>query len=506
MTRIRTAFAGIALGSVVLVAAIPVHAGNRKPVAPPPELAQYIADVRKADLIENDEARCKAYPDLPDNLWRPGAAQGRCTILRAPAWSLDEIDRLLATPDGVAELERGFAALLDGHYNDQSQREQIFVSLNVFDGSARAGEISQRWLKLSPKSAFALTAAGIHLGTSGWNARGSAFMRETPEENVRRMGELFAQAVPLYVKALEIEPRLSVACYKLNGIGRSSSSQLEQYARAHCMKVDPDSYYLAWEWITSAEPRWGGSEDALRRAVAYAAARTERNPILGALLGEGAGERPSMADDYGTVVDELAAAARMGPSASLTSMTGSGYWSKDDPWPAVVYYSQATRFLPREAKYRYARAAILNDYLHDVAWARSDMLVAVELEPDNPKFNYMLGLATEEVIGQKEARPHYKRAMTGDWRQRAMQRNCQTYFVPQIQDGALNCSLGLVDEFPQSGDAWQLRAWALVMTDDPAAPEAIKRFEAVATTDDHRHDLAQMKSRFRPQGTAKSGK
>ncbi|UNK49522.1 hypothetical protein MNR01_00285 [Lysobacter sp. S4-A87] len=465
-----------------------------------------MADARKADAIDNDEARCKAYPDLPGNLWRPGAAQGRCTILRAPAWSLDEIDSLLATPEGVAELERGFAALLDGHYNDQSQREQIFISLNVFDGSARAGEVSQRWLKLAPKSAFALTAAGIHLGTSGWNARGGAYIGKTSKDKVQRMGEFFAQAVPLYVKALEIEPRLSVACYKLNGIGRSSSSQLEQYARAHCMKVDPDSYYLAWEWITSAEPRWGGSEDALRSAVAYAAARTDRNPILGALLGEGAGDRPSMADNYGSVVDELAAAARMGPSAGLTSMAGAGYWNKGDPWQAVVFYSQATRFQPSDADYRYARAAVLYDYLHDYAWARADMLEAVALEPDNPKFNYLLGLTTEREIGQKEARPYYKRAMSGDWRQRALLRHCQTYFVPQIQQEAQSCSLGLVDEFPQSGDAWQVRAWALVMVDDPAASEAIKRFEAVATTDDHRHDLAELKSRLRRDGAPKTGK
>ena len=99
---------------------------------------------------------------------------GRCTILRAPAWSLDDIDRLLATPEGVAELERGFANLLDAHYTDQSQREQIFIAFGVFDESKRAGDVSQRWLKLAPESAFANTAAGVHLGASGWKARGKA--------------------------------------------------------------------------------------------------------------------------------------------------------------------------------------------------------------------------------------------------------------------------------------------------------------------------------------------
>ena len=204
------------------------------------------------------------------------------------------------------------------------------------------------------------------------------------------------------------------------------------------MKVDPDSYYLAWEWITSAQPRWGGSEDQLRHAVAYAAARTDRNPILGALLGEGAGDRPSRADDYGTVVDELVAAARMGPSAATVLR-----------WPATATGARTTRGLPSSttrrqpvpARTRRATAtpapAVLYDYLYDAAWARTDLLVAVRLEPDNPKYNYLLGQTTEDVEGPAAAaRPYFKRAMVGQYRQSAMQRYCETFMIPQIQKEA----------------------------------------------------------------------
>lgn len=512
MTRTRTVFAGIALGGAILIGAGQARAGNPPaPLKPPPEFAQYIAGVRKADAIENAEARCNAYPDLPGNQWRAGAAQGRCSILRAPAWSLDDIDRLLATPEGVAELERGFAALLDAHYKDQSQREQIFIALNVFDGDDRAGEIARRWLKLAPDSAFANTASGVYLGGAGWKARGTAYIGKTPAEQVERMGQFFAQAVPLYVKALEIEPRLSVACYKLNAIGRSSSSALEEYARAHCMKVDPDSYFLALEWITSAQPRWGGSEEKLRRAVAYAAARTDRNPLLGALLGEDTGDKASLANDYGAVIDDLIGAARMGPSASVTGMAGGGYWNKDDPWPAVVYYSQATRFRPDEARYRFGRASVLYYYLYDAAWARSDMLVAVKLEPDNAKFNWLLGLATEDVKGTAAARPYYKRAMTGEYRQRAMQRYCETYMIPQIQPESLACSRGLVEEFPRSAEAWGTRAFSLINANDPAALQAVERFRELADPNnrDHQVNLESMKvwqAHAAPRGAAKGGK
>lgn len=509
MTRNRIVLTGIALVSAIFAIATHVHAARPTPESPPAEWAQYIAEVRKADAIENDEARCKAYPDLPGNQWRPGAAQGRCTLLRAPAWSLDDIDRLLATPEGLEQLERGFAALLDGHYNDPAQREQIFVTFNVFDASPRAGEIARRWLKQAPKSAFAHTAVGTHLFTAGWDARGGAYVKDTPEDKFKRMYEFFAQAVPEYVEALQIEPRLSVACYKLHSIGRQSSDQLQQYAMSHCMRTDPDSYWVAWEGILAAQPRWGGSDEQLRMAVAYAAARTDRNPMMGALLGEAAGYRPSVADNPGDVVEALAAASRMGPSGTLMSQTGAGYWNSNDPWPAVVYYSQATRFWPDEPRHRYARAAILVDYLYDFAWARSDMLIAVEKEPDNASYNYLLGVATEEVKGTAAARPYYKRAMTGDKRQQAMQRYCETYMIPHIVKEADACTRSLVTDFPQSADAWQARAWVLHAANNPQALEAAERFKALANprSTDHRRTLDAMKAWTDPRrGTSGKGR
>ena len=103
----------------------------------------------------------------------------------------------------------------------------------------------------------------------------------------------FTAAVPLYFKALQIEPRLSVACHRLASIGQQSSDQLQQYATAQCIGIDPESYYPALGRIIAAQPRWGGSDVEMRAAVAYAAARVDRNPILGALLGEAAGYAPS---------------------------------------------------------------------------------------------------------------------------------------------------------------------------------------------------------------------
>jgi tetratricopeptide (TPR) repeat protein len=495
MTRIRNAAAGIALGSALLVTN--AHAARPEPAQPPAEWAQYIAEVRKADAMEDGEARCKAYPDLPGNEWRPGAAQARCTLLRPAPWPLEEIGRLLSTSDGVDALERGFSALLDAHYKDQSQREQIFIAFSVFNESPQSGAISQRWLELAPNSAFANTAAGIHYGASGWEARGGEYAAKTPAEKFKRMEGLFAKAVPLYGRALEIEPRLSVACHRLIGIGMQSSDALQNHALSHCTKVDPDSYYVTYEQFLAAQPKWGGSDEQMRWAVAYASARVERNPILGALLGEAAGYYPSMADDYDTVVDELTGATRMAPSGTLMGHAGNGYWGLEQPWPAMVYLSQATRFWPRDARLRYERAAVLFDWLEDPEWARSDLRIAIEEAPDNSRYLYLLGKVTEDLDGPLAARPYFKRAMSGKRRQQAMERYCQTYMIPGAQlSDADNCTRELVIEFPLSGEGWRLRAWTLYEAGSLEVLDAVEQFARTAKPDSrlHQDDLKHMQT------------
>lgn len=489
MRRIRATAA-------IAVCAFAIHAAPQGAVAgptqnaqPPAQWAAYIEAARKADGIADNEARCRAYPDLPGNHWLPGAAQARCSLLRKPAVSLDEMDRLLSTPDGPAELERRFAALLKAHYEDQSQREQIFVSLFVFDDSDRSRQISQRWLELSPESAFAHAAVARHHDSSGWKARGAKFIRDTPEASVQSMTHEFALAVPLYAKAMEIEPRLSFACVRMAAIGRQSSDALQRYAMDRCTKVDPDSYYLALERETGSQPRWGGSDEELRMAIAYAAARVGRNPILGALLGEHAGYGPSAAKNLGEVARELEAAALMAPSGRLSADTGRGYRVKGDPWAAVGYLSQATRFWPDDAEYRNERGGVLYDRLDDAAWALRDMLKSVELAPEDSKYAYRTGQVTRAVSGEVAARPFFKRAMEDPKRRgAAMEMYCQTYVLAEATTSdAQQCTLDLVTEYPESAEGWRQRGWVLYLIGSPDAVAAIDRYVQLADRNDPFH-------------------
>ncbi|BDU17093.1 tetratricopeptide repeat protein [Lysobacter auxotrophicus] len=484
MPGIRIAVAGVALGSAMLFQ--PTHAMPPPPptvptpVAPPAEFADYIAQVRLADAMPDEEARCNAHPDLPGNQWLAGAAQGRCAMLRAPALTLDKIDSLLATPAGVAALESGFAGLLDAHYRDPAQRDQIFIAVRVFDKRPRAGEISQRWLQAAPESAFAKLAAGAHFAAAGWSERGTAVASRTSPRQLERMHGYFAQAIPLLTQVLEIEPRLTPACTRLNAIGRQSSDALETFAATHCRKTDPDSYFVEGELIRAAEPRWSGSHEALERAVAFAASRTEHNPALGVFLGDAAGYEASAADSHGEVVQTLVAAANMGPNPTLLADAGSGYWDIRQHWLAVVYYSQALRFEPNDAWNRYARAGLMTDHFRDYDWARSDMRIALQKEPDEPRFLLLMGDIARVTETSAAARDYYRRAMEGDSRGEAMLRYCQTFLTPMMPKEADACTHDLVTEFANSASAWLTRARALAPHDADAALAALEQVKVLA--------------------------
>lgn len=447
---------------------------------PPAEWAAYIEAARAADAIADDEARCVAHPDLPGNSWRPAAGKWRCSILRKPIFPLDDIARLLQTKQGHAELESRFASLLEAHYKGQHQRDQIFNAFAPFDKSARAGEVAKRWLEQSPGSAFANAALAQHHSAAGWGARGARFAYETSDEQLERMSEQFALAVPLYLKALEIEPRLSPACTALAAIGRQSSDALQQYAMNACTKVDPDSYYLALERIFAGQPKWGGSEAQLRGAVAYAEARIDRNPMLAALLGESAGYAPANSDDVAEVVEELAAAAKMGPSGSLSGLAGRGYWRKGDEWAAIVYLTQSLRFWPRDGDRRYERAGVLWK-VGELEWALRDMQVARDQQPDDGWNHYRTGQLVAALDGPQAARTHFKRAMDfADSRRPAMAMYCIGFLMLKQSAEAGTCTRDFVTEYPTDGEAWRQRALHLESVGSDEVEAAYDKFIQLA--------------------------
>jgi tetratricopeptide (TPR) repeat protein len=448
---------------------------------PPAQYAEYVAAARKAEAIRDERERCLAYPDLPGNEWAPGVAKARCIMfLTPPAYSLDSLEKALAQPDGAKAVDARFQRLLDEHFTVPDQREQIFIGLFIFndDDHDRAERVARAWLAASPGSPFANTALALVLERRGWDARGAKFIRETPAENVQRMEAFFVEAAKLYATALGANPKLLPACHGLMSIGRQSSDVVQAAAMKACIEIDPASYYVVDEMMTAAEPRWGGSEEAMRAVAAYAQARVKENPVLAVFAFHHAfyeAERADDGDAQRLVVLEPASAAV--PNAAYLRSVGGAYLRKDQNWKAFVYLSQALRFAPSYPTETRWRAYALQE-LGETEWAKRDAERVLELDPKDAYAQRLLADILRDGRNDDAARPHYELAMREPkLRQNAYVEYCATWLNVNKQKEAGDCIDALLKEFPDNGEAWRMRL-SIIGPDAPGSIEAMKKFLA----------------------------
>ena len=447
---------------------------------PPPAYVEYVAAVRKADAIRDPLQRCLAYPDLPGNTWAPGTAKARCIMfLTPPVFTLDSLEKALAQPGGATSVDARFQDLLDAHYTVPSQREQIFIGLGIFgdDDHDKAERIARAWLAASPDSPFARTALAKALAARGWAARGTKYIRDTPEENVRRMEAFFVDAFKLYVAALEANPKLLPACVGLMSIGRQSSDRAQEVGTKVCMDADPASYYLVDEMMNAAEPRWGGSTEQMRAVAAYAQARVKENPVLAVFAFHHAYYEIERAEDGDAqALAVLEPAAAIVPNAAYMRSVGGAYLQKDELWKALVYLSQALRFSPGYAQESRWRAYALF-VLGEPQWARADAERAVELDPDSGHAHRLFADILRDTVSPDAARPHYARAMQEPkLREKAFIASCAMWVDAKRREAA-TCVDDLLKEYPDNGEAWRLHLLT-IGPDAPGSVNAMKRFLA----------------------------
>lgn len=449
---------------------------------PPAEYAAYVAAMRKADAITDPLQRCLAYPDLPGNTWPAGAAKARCTMFLTPVrFSLDDIDAKLKQPGGAAELEAAFAALLDAHFKEPTQREQINIALMVFRDADfdKAERIARAWRAAAPKSGFARVALGHVLARRGWNARGTDFAHKTPAENLKTMSGYFVEATKEYTAALEGTSKLLPACEGLMAIGRQISDDLQTHATERCVYIDPTSYYVVDELMTAAEPRWGGSEEAMKSVAAYALEKAAVNPVLSVFAFHSAHyeiERMDGGDDEAIAV--LAPAALQVPNAAYLRRAGGAYLRKDDDWKALAYLSEALRFMPGYGQESRFRALVLRQ-LGESKWARADAERAATLDPANGHAHQLLGNIVRELDGPAAAAPHFKRAMDdAKTREYAFNDYCGSLIDAKRLDEAGKCIDELLAAYPANPEGWRQRL-VVIGFDAPGSLEAMERFVAL---------------------------
>ncbi len=464
--------------ALAATACLPIHA-NAAAAQPPKELTAYVAAMRKADEIKDPVQRCLAYPDLPGSAWAPALVKARCEQFLTPApFTLEQIDRLLDGQTGAASLAASFREMQDAPQDDPGKRERVYRALSIFsqDRYDLAERVARKWLAADRDSAFAMTALGNALADRGWNARGAELIKDTSEEKLERMTQFFTQAAEQYLLALQKDPKLQTACLGLMRIGRQSSDQLQAFSTDKCLAIDPVSYYVLDEMMTAAEPRWGGSDAAMRGVAAYAQARVDRNVLLSLFAYHHAFYEIDRGEDTDRqALEVLEPAARQVPNVGYLRLVGGAYLRKGDYWASLSYLSQALRFSPALAQESRFRALNLMR-LGETRWARADAERAVQLDPSNGHASQQLGKILRQLDGPLAAAPHFRNAMAdGKTREDAYNDYCAVLLDARNIEEARACIDGMLAEYPRNPEAWRQRLY-LIGFMAPQSREALERF------------------------------
>lgn len=477
---------------------IPERAPEEGFQAVPAPWRDYYLQAREAERIDDRLARCLAYPDLPDNDWPAGHAEAHCRFHMLQPLSLATFADQLDRGEGQA-LDELLDGLLAKHYSVDGG-EDIHVAIEAFDASEEAGRLSERWLQLAPRSPYAHIARANHYRAAAWKARGDRWAEETPREQLRRMSALVAQAVPLFRKAIALEPRLMPAYVGMLDVAMLDSQlATEREAYQGAMAQDPACLEFARQRMQSLTPRWGGGYEDMLSFGVQLSGHVARRPQLAIHIAAPYGDRGDrlMKDGEFTrdTVEVFDIALRIGSNESHLRDAANVILNLPESdggperWRGVALLLQEQRFNTTNA---WAHRQIAWQLLHDEPeWALRHALLAVELEPDDAWGRFMAGSAYYVTRQAEKAEPHFLVAARDSTQRRPSLLSLGSLWM---FDAGLEARAAatrakpyvdqLLSEYPQDGRGWLLRISVASVLDGVVDPEMARTFLAYADRSD----------------------
>ena len=169
----------------------------------------------------------------------------------------DELQRLLG----------GYQRAFEDDPGTSPRLENAFATLHRVP--RRAETALNEWVGRYPTSYVALLARGNFYQSQGLEARGTAFIKDTPEENIRAMRAYLGKARSDLERSLKMTQKPYLSHRILMSIARTSGNR--KSGRMHyleAVKLAPQSVELRLAHMTSLEPRWGGSYAEMEAFVA----------------------------------------------------------------------------------------------------------------------------------------------------------------------------------------------------------------------------------------------
>jgi tetratricopeptide (TPR) repeat protein len=446
--------------------------------------------------------QCVAYPTPAGFRWSPRAIEAFCADTFTPTLSRSDIDKLIESGQGKV-LDARYDKIVGDYLDGKLPEGAAFYAYATFNhGDDATAQLVGRWLEQSPQSPHALAARGIHHLRRGADARGSKFIRDTPQASLDLMEKELALARVDLTKAIHVDPRILYAYAALIDVARYTGGDrsLGPKTLARALKVDPKNFYVRAAFSFMCTPRWGGSIEYMDRVAAEAAPWIDANPRLSNLRAIAISHRgfeDFSAKRFQAALDQYERGLAEGPVGDNLFTAGFMAAKLGRDARAIELLTQALRFAPRDTILRQNRAAsYVKIQKYDQAKADLDVILA-----DVPDDGFALREYAFVLLDQKDygtAWLKLEQARKSDpedlW---VAERLAWVYLYNKRSfKEAQPLIAQVLQKNPQNGAAWLMRADLIQNLGGPGLHEAAENFVRYAdpSMEEQRNALPKVKA------------
>jgi len=317
-----------------------------------------------------------------------------------------EVMNLLEKRD-YAALEQLLAAKQQRYEQDPATEQELETAFRAFRYLGPSAEpLLKEWTQQMPRSYGAHTARGVYYLWRGVEARGTAFARETPAEQMQAMNALLDHAAAELERSVPLTAKPYISHLSFVTLSRYVGDRdLGDRHYKDALAIAPQSLSVRQARMTILEPRWGGSYrqmEALAKEAAGELKDASAAAKLAARIPADRADEKQRSKDYDAALGLYDEALRLDPSAAHMRCERSWVLSQLGRHPEA--YAEAKRGLveAREDSYCMERAVVAATHLRNHEETIAVATLVIEVDPGAGLAYAHRGWAKEQ-LGQRDA-------------------------------------------------------------------------------------------------------